>query len=79
MKTYKIELTRRFYVVDEVYVQAENEEQASDIAWNQFDSLKSEIPQHVYEWVEFDESEVLVEGEADESEYQEYLAEKEAV
>jgi len=78
MKTYKIELTRRYYIVDEVYVQAENETEAANIAWDNYDTLKSQIPQHVYEWVEFDESEVFVEGEADEAEYQAYLAEKES-
>lgn len=78
MKVFKVEITRRFYVTDEVFVQAESETEANELAWANYDSLKSELPEMVYAWLEFEDSDIHVEDEATEEEYQEYLESKNA-
>ncbi len=76
---FKVELVRRFHITDNVVIEADNADEAIEKAYQDFDTLKSKLPQHIYEWLEFDESDVNDEGEADESdilEYEQYLADQ---
>lgn len=60
MPQYNVEITRRFYVTDQVTIEAASESDAYDKAWQDYDKLKSEIPQFIYEYMEFEESDIRV-------------------
>ncbi len=63
MPVYNFDITRYFQVTDSVQVEADTEEQALEKTYENYDTLKSEIPQHVYEWVEFEDYIICPMGE----------------
>jgi hypothetical protein len=52
---YSVDLIRRFYVVTEVVIEAESEDQASAIALDKFSELETPVPTAIQEWEGFND------------------------
>lgn len=58
MPDFQVEIIRRFYVSDVVSVKAKSMDEALEIAQRNYDKFKSEIPDIIFDYLDFEESEI---------------------
>lgn len=58
MPNFQVEIIRRFYVSDVVSVKAKSMDEALEIAQRNYDKFKSEIPDIIFDYLDFEESEI---------------------